>query len=191
MHGRMLWGLLLLSVLGASGLACARTRPAPRPPGLPTSMPSEEEASRAAPDAPAAIPPPAGPAPGTAPPGPGAKRAGEPAGPGTDRPLIAPAGPEVPPPDPAAGVLTPEPERTRPGLRVQLLATADPRLARERAEEYRQLFERAVHVRQEGGLYKLQVGDCRTREEAEALRREALALGYGGAFIVETPVAER
>jgi len=171
---------LAAALLAAGPLGCARARPAPPPADLPVRMPSEEEAARVAPGAPEALPPAAG-----------ADLDREPVA----RPLvILPAGQgDARAPNAAAqdSAVTPEPERTRPGFRVQLLATGDAGLARQRAEEYRGLFEQGVHVVLREQLFKVQVGDCATREEAEALRRQALGLGYAGAFIVETPVAAR
>lgn len=156
-------GAILAALVAGAGAGCAGSRPAPPPPDLPTAMPSEEERARTAPGAPSALPAP---------------------------PIaIGPSGSLPPPASPADSLLTPEPQNARPGYSVQLLATGDPRFALERTREYREIFGLPVHVRQEGVLYKIRVGECRTREEAEALRRQALALGYADAFIVEAPIA--
>ena len=48
-----------------------------------------------------------------------------------------------------------------------------------------------VYVEHEGLLYKVQVGDCLSRDEAETLRREAVGLGLEGAFIVDALVNTR
>jgi len=77
------------------------------------------------------------------------------------------------------------------GFRVQLFATGNIELAQARADEYRQLFEEKVYVELEGLLYKIEVGDCRTREEAEALRRRALGAGCEGAFVVDALIWEK
>jgi hypothetical protein len=47
------------------------------------------------------------------------------------------------------------------------------------------VFADPVYVTADGALYKVQVGNCATHEQADALRRTALALGYEGAFVVE------
>lgn len=73
----------------------------------------------------------------------------------------------------------------RPGYRVQLFATADRELAEAHATEAREFFDEPVYVKAEGVLYKVHVGDCASRDEADALRRKALGLGHAGAFIVD------
>jgi hypothetical protein len=94
------------------------------------------------------------------------------------------AGEAIPGPRESAGGAEDEGEKLY-GFRVQLFATGNPELAQARAEEYRALFEEKVYVELEGLLYKIEVGDCRTREEAEALRRRALGAGCEGAFVVD------
>jgi cell division septation protein DedD len=70
------------------------------------------------------------------------------------------------------------------GFRVQLLATADRALAERRAQEARTAFPEPVRIDEEGTLFKVRVGAGAPREEAEALRSRAVALGYEGAFVV-------
>jgi len=146
--------------------ACGQREPPKTPANLPTAMPSEEEAARARADARNAVP---------------LLPQGERDLSGQD--LLGPADSAS-----VAGVMSPDGEQ-RYGYRIQLFATADGRLAQQRAAEYRDLFAEAIYVRQEGVLYKVQVGDCISRDEAEALRRRARALGYEGAFIVDALVA--
>lgn len=73
----------------------------------------------------------------------------------------------------------------RPGYRIQLFATATRELAEARAAEARELFDEPIYVQAEGALYKVHVGDCTSRDEADALRRAALGLGHDGAFVVD------
>ncbi|MBD3237401.1 MAG: hypothetical protein GF330_11895 [Candidatus Eisenbacteria bacterium] len=167
MRTRMQWtltcgiGCALVLLLAAPG--CGRQSAPRTPPDLPTEMPSEEEAERVREDAREAIP-------------------------------ILPEGErglsgEDLPPEARETDAEREPDRPqRYGYRVQLFATSDRALAEQRAAEYREMFDAEVYVEFEGILYKVRVGDCLSRDEADALRREALGLGHEGAFIVDTLV---
>jgi hypothetical protein len=149
---------LVCAALWGGLTGCSRKgAPPPAPPtDLPQTLPSEEEAGSVQPGAGEAIP--------------GAGESG--------------ARGEWPLPRESAGGAEDEGEKLY-GFRVQLFATGNPELAQARAEEYRALFEEKVYVELEGLLYKIEVGDCRTREEAEALRRRALGAGCEGAFVVD------
>lgn len=74
------------------------------------------------------------------------------------------------------------------GFRVQVFATGD----EETAEAVRETGENKlgvpVYTEFVDGLYKVRVGDCRVREEAEALLKRCRNAGYGDAWIVETRV---
>jgi cell division septation protein DedD len=193
--------VLLLAIVPLLSADCAKRRPPVRSPadlpadsptGLPTTMPSEEEAARVRPGAPEAIPAPA-PAPKALPAPPATQaQAAKPAPP----PIMAIRESESrvtagPPTAPVDSLAEPTPADSRPGYRVQLFATADPSLAQRHADEYRTLFTESIHIRKEDDLYKIQAGDCATREEADRLRRKARALGYTGAFVVEAPIPAR
>jgi hypothetical protein len=67
---------------------------------------------------------------------------------------------------------------------VQLLASSSPSVARERAEALTRYFPDPPRVEPVAGLFKVRVGRCATRGEAEALRRKALDLGLRDAFVV-------
>jgi hypothetical protein len=67
---------------------------------------------------------------------------------------------------------------------VQLLASSSLSVARERAEALTSYFAEPPRVESLAGLFKVRVGRCATRGQAEALRREALALGLSDAFVV-------
>lgn len=91
---------------------------------------------------------------------------------------------EIPPPPPPAETV---------GYRVQIGAfrfeTGEWGGAQQRASEARMRFTESVYVEFEAGLYKVRVGDCVTRSDAEILKSKALQLNYTDAFIVETTIA--
>lgn len=87
-------------------------------------------------------------------------------------------------------VISPPPPETIEtlGFRVQIyafLSKAGADAARERATLQ---FPERVYVEHIAPYYKVRVGDCVTREEAESLKARAKQLGYTDAFIVETMV---
>jgi len=67
---------------------------------------------------------------------------------------------------------------------VQLLASSSLSVARERAGALAPYFPEPPRVEPVAGLFKVRVGRCATRGEAEALRRKALELGLRDAFVV-------
>lgn len=78
-----------------------------------------------------------------------------------------------------------------PGYRVQLLSTKQEYGAWEAKKEAILKFEEDIHLVHEASLYKLRVGDCRTREEAEALVEKAVRKGFREAWIVRTKINVR
>jgi cell division septation protein DedD len=94
---------------------------------------------------------------------------------------------EIPPPEELAVEQAPPVEMTD-GYRVQVFATGD----EETAEAVREAGERKlgvpVYTEYVDGLYKVRVGDCLAREEADALLNRCRDAGYGDAWIVETRV---
>jgi len=75
------------------------------------------------------------------------------------------------------------------GFRIQIFASSTNNNANRVANDARAVFgNQSVYVDHVVPYYKVRVGDCLTREEAEALRRQALNLGFAGAFIVETMI---
>ncbi len=155
-----------LVLIGVVGPGCGKTKAPPKvPPEVPMALPSEAEAQRAREESREAIP-------------------------------LLPEGErgmgqgDLPPADSTA-VAVPDavqPTGTHYGYRVQLFATSRKELAEQRAQEYRDILEENVYIEYEGLLYKVRVGDCLSHDEAEALRRETVALGHEGAFIVDTQV---
>lgn len=67
---------------------------------------------------------------------------------------------------------------------VQLLASSSSSVARERAAGLSRYFAEPPRVEAVGGLFKVRVGRCATRDEAETLRRKAQSLGLRDAFVV-------
>jgi cell division septation protein DedD len=94
---------------------------------------------------------------------------------------------DIPPAEELAVEQAPPAEMTD-GYRVQVFATGD----EETAEAVREAGERKlgvpVYTEYVDGLYKVRVGDCLAREEAEVLLKRCKATGYGDAWIVETRV---
>ncbi len=77
------------------------------------------------------------------------------------------------------------------GFRVQILATSNIETASLTEQEATDRFEKVEHKTYllfEAPLYKVRLGDCITRSEADELRELALSFGYKGAFIVKTKV---
>ncbi len=163
--GAMLLLILAAATLGPGG--CGSKSAPQAPPDLPYMLPSEKEAQRVREETREAIP----------------------VLPEGERGM---GGEDLPPAGDSTAVLpglSPEDDRdTRFGYRVQVFATSDEDLATTRAEEMRALFDEEVYVEFEGLLYKVQVGDCVSRDEAADLRRKALGMGLDGAFIVDTRV---
>jgi hypothetical protein len=77
---------------------------------------------------------------------------------------------------------------TGPGFRVQVFATG----SRESAESFEMDVETrlgvATYLERIDGIYKVRVGDCRSRQQAEDLRQRCRDAGYKDAWIVTTQV---
>jgi hypothetical protein len=100
---------------------------------------------------------------------------------------------------PAPNVTTPadDPEEEANGAAVapagawcvQLFASASAAIARERAQTLARHFSDPPRVEPVAGLFKVRVGHCATKDEAEVLRRRAVDLGLRDAFVVPPPAA--
>ena len=80
------------------------------------------------------------------------------------------------------------------GFRVQILATNNIETASLSEQEATDRFEKTGHQTYllfEAPLYKVRIGDCLNRAEAEELRELVLSYGYAGAFIVKSRVIKR
>jgi len=75
-----------------------------------------------------------------------------------------------------------------PGYRVQLFASGEQENAKTYEMEVEMRLGIATYLEYLDGMYKVRVGDCRTRQEAENLRDQCRAAGYQDAWIVSTVV---
>lgn len=77
------------------------------------------------------------------------------------------------------------------GYRVQLFATRDNEIGELEKKKAEFLFaedEVAVYIEYDSPMYKIRVGDCQSREDAEALRDIARRKDYVSAWVVPTKV---
>lgn len=98
--------------------------------------------------------------------------------------------PITPPPKPVAPVV-PAPSvapKAIYGFRVQIFASSTERNALRVADDARSSFGGRVYIEHVPPYYKVRIGDCLTREEAEVLKNRALSFGYRKAFVVETMI---
>jgi len=77
------------------------------------------------------------------------------------------------------------------GFRVQIGAFRNKEGAETLASEARTRFTEKVYVEYIYPFYKVRVGDCATRSEAEILKQKAISLGYLDAFITPTQIESR
>lgn len=89
------------------------------------------------------------------------------------------------------GVEPVKPAAPAGGFRVQIGAFDRQEGAEQRAAQARFQFAEVVYVEYVYPYYKVRVGDCTTREEAEELRRKAISLGYHDAFIVPATITAK
>ncbi len=104
---------------------------------------------------------------------------------------------ETVPPPPSVRPLTegwldeppvPPANQTTLGYRVQLFAGATYDAAVGVADRARGQFTDEVVIEYEAPLYKVRVGNCVTRHDADRIREQAIDLGYEGPFIAETMI---
>ena len=77
---------------------------------------------------------------------------------------------------------------TGPGYRVQVFASGERDAARTFEMEVEVRMGVATYLEHLDGMYKVRVGDCRTREQAEELRDQCRRAGYTDAWIVSTDI---
>lgn len=75
------------------------------------------------------------------------------------------------------------------GYRVQIASTPFEEVAREVRKEALLKFEEPVYVIFDAPYYKVRVGDCVSRFEAEELQQKAIEKGFGQAWVVRTLVS--
>ena len=78
--------------------------------------------------------------------------------------------------------------QTVPGFRVQLFATGNQETAEAVREAASLKLDLPAYVEIVEGLYKVRIGDCASREQAETMLQRCKDAGYGDAWIVETQV---
>jgi hypothetical protein len=149
-------------------------------PGTGRVYPSQDPRNRAVPGAPEAFPPPGAMAGSVVQSGVAESGEGAPAEESVAEDARAATATEGPTAGASVAVV-PSPSS---GWSVQLLASSSLPVARERAEALAPFFPEPPRVEPAGGLFKVRVGRCATRDEAEALRRKALGLGLRDAFVV-------
>lgn len=74
------------------------------------------------------------------------------------------------------------------GYRVQIAAMSTENAARQAAQKAANVLNVKGYIEFEGGLWKVRMGNARTREEAEILRDYAKGKGYSDAWIVESEI---
>jgi Tfp pilus assembly protein FimT len=78
------------------------------------------------------------------------------------------------------------------GFRIQILASSSEVNAKLKADEWKsKVPEEEVYIENEGGLWKVQVGNCVTRSEADILKDKAVNLGFQSAFVVAKKIKKR
>jgi hypothetical protein len=100
--------------------------------------------------------------------------------------------PEPVPPPIAAMVPTPSapalPQGSVYGFRIQIFASSTEKNAMKIVDDARVNFGGKVYIEHLAPYYKVRVGDCLTKEDAQVLKDKAVSQGYRGAFIVETMI---
>ncbi len=87
-----------------------------------------------------------------------------------------------------AGTEVPAESATVLGYRVQIISTPFEEVAREVRNEALLKFEEPVYMIFDAPYYKVRIGDCLSRFEAEELQQKAIERGFGQAWVVRTVV---
>lgn len=77
-----------------------------------------------------------------------------------------------------------------PRFRIQILASSQIDMARREKVNAENVMKRPVFMASDQSLYKLYVGEFKTRAEAEALLPEVRKFGYKDAWVVSAKVAQ-
>jgi len=81
-----------------------------------------------------------------------------------------------------------EDQKTTPGFRVQLISTREEAEARLLRRDALLAFEENVYLIYDDPYYKLRVGDCLSRYEADQLQEAAVERGFLESWVVRTMV---
>jgi cell division protein FtsN len=92
-----------------------------------------------------------------------------------------------PPAPPPAEAATPDAVRID-GYRIQVFASASPDVAEGARRTAQARTGKSAYVTHEDGLYKVRIGNCRTRADAEKLLEKVRSGYYADAWIVETKI---
>jgi len=76
----------------------------------------------------------------------------------------------------------------QPGFRIQLVATRDEQEARQARMDALLNFSRRVYLIYDNPYYKLRLGDCLSRADADSLQQLAIEKGFVSAWVVRTMV---
>ena len=82
-------------------------------------------------------------------------------------------------------------EAIKPGYRVQVFASKGVDAARQVEAEVMELFPGIVYLSYDPPNYKVRIGNCSTRKEANEIRREAIRYGYKDAWVVRDNIIVR
>jgi hypothetical protein len=77
------------------------------------------------------------------------------------------------------------------GYRVQICAFSDERAAREIRKEAILKFNQEVYLTYDSPYYKVRIGDCLSRFEADNLQQLAIEKGFKDAWVVRTKVLKK
>jgi hypothetical protein len=78
--------------------------------------------------------------------------------------------------------------REMPGFRVQIFVGGDEFEARQMEEQALMSFDESVYLIFDSPNYKIRIGDCKTRTEANELRQRAVGSGYKDAWVVQCKI---
>jgi hypothetical protein len=84
-----------------------------------------------------------------------------------------------------------EEEVEKPGYRVQIYASTQVELARNMERKAKEQFPLGVYLIYDPPNYKIRIGDCENRVEAEGLLMKAKELGYNDAWVVKDKVKSK
>lgn len=83
---------------------------------------------------------------------------------------------------------TPPPMSQIKGYRVQIMAASSEQTANQAAADVKTVTGKNTYVDYIAPYWKVRVGDCKTRGEADQLKNQLLSKGYTGAWVVECMV---
>jgi hypothetical protein len=116
----------------------------------------------------------------------------EPVMPSTPPPMEVASAPEPVTSPVAAMVPTPSAPATLQGsvygFRVQIFASSTEKNAMKIVDDARTAFGGRIYIEHLAPYYKVRIGDCLTKEDAQILKDKAITQGYRGAFVVETMI---